>query len=232
MIEAKNLKFKYRSDKFEIDDVSLKAEQGYISALLGKNGSGKTTLLKLLYGVLKSKSGSVIWNGEKLSAKNMAAYRQEVAFVGSGDWCAAELSIKRNAEIFSTLYPAFDMQYYEELLKMASLPEDKDKTYMSLSKGQKVKAEIVFALARRPKMLLMDEPLANLDPVFKIDILELIQTSVSENGTGVLISTHLTDEISEIVDQIYVIEDGMISKSGSRFELLGDDEENDLKDLL
>lgn len=235
MIEAKNLKFKYGpsgADKFEIKDVSIKPEQGYISCLLGRNGSGKTTLLKLLYGVLKSRGGSLIWNGEKLSIRNIAAYRQEAAFVGAGGWCAEELSIKRNTEIFSTLYPGFDNAYYEELLDMAGLAGDMDKICMSLSQGQRMKAEIVFALARRPKFLLMDEPLANLDPVFKTDILELIQKSVSENETGVLLSTHLCDEISDIVDMIYVIEDGRISRSGSRFELLGAAGERDLKELF
>ena len=92
-----------------------------------------------------------------------------------------------------------------------------------------MKLEISFVLARRPKLILLDEPLANIDPVFKVDVLELLQKGVAENETGVLISTHLLDEISDMVDYVNVLENGRLVRSGTRFEVLG---EGQLRDVF
>ena len=89
-----------------------------------------------------------------------------------------------------------------------------------------------FMLARRPEIIILDEPLANIDPVFKTDILELLQKAVSENEIGVFLSTHLVDEISEMVDYINVLKNGQMVMSGSRFEILGDDEGKSLRELM
>ena len=105
------------------------------------------------------------------------------------------------------------------------------KKFGLLSTGEKAKVETAFLLARTPKFIILDEPLANIDPVFKTDILQILQRSVADNGTGVLISTHLLDEISEMVDYIYVMKNGQIVKQGDRFELLGD-EDVSLKSIL
>jgi iron(III) transport system ATP-binding protein len=120
----------------------------------------------------------------------------------------------------------------DKFMKLMHIDEYADRMPERLSGGQQQRVALARALVIQPDVLLMDEPLANLDPVFKTDILELIQKSVSENETGVLLSTHLCDEISDIVDMIYVIEDGRISRSGSRFELLGAAGERDLKELF
>ena len=119
----------------------------------------------------------------------------------------------------------------DKLLKDAGIKNKADKTVGSFSAGEAVKAEISFALARRPKLLIMDEPLANLDPVYKTDILELLQDAVSANDLGILLSTHLLDEIEDITDKIYIMENGKITKSGDRFEMLGENEDKQLRDL-
>ena len=232
MIEAKNISFKYsRSDKFSIDDISLTVEEGMISCLLGANGCGKTTVLKLLYGMLIPKSGNVYYREDKVCPRTLPAYREEVAFTGH-TWCDTDLTLKHNVEFLSLLYPSFDQDYYARLLKCAGIEDKSDKLYANLSAGEKVKAEIAFALARRPKLLLMDEPLANLDPVFKTDILEMLQDEVSSSGLGILMSTHLLDEINDITDRIYLLDKGKLSAGGDRFEVLGDNEDTDLRDVV
>ncbi|MBP5281560.1 MAG: ABC transporter ATP-binding protein [Lachnospiraceae bacterium] len=231
MIEVKNLKFHYGMSKsFGIDDVSLKLESGLVSCLLGKNGAGKTTLMSLAYGMLRPKSGEILWNGEKLSDRNLAAFRREVAFSGEA-WCPGCMTVEQGMEAFSILYPTFDIKYFDKLMELASVEQLKKKYFGLLSKGERVKTEIAFLLARKPKFLFMDEPLANVDPVFKVDILELLQQGVAENETGILISTHLVDEISDMVDQVYVMDQGKMIMQGDRFEVLGDGEES-LRDLF
>ena len=232
MIEAKNISFKYGGNsKFKVDDLSITVEEGMISCLIGKNGCGKTTVLKLLYGMLTPESGAVYTDGVKLSGKTLADHHENTAFVGDNNWCDTDRTLEHNGELLSLLYPSFDREYFDKLLKKAGIANMTDKTIGTFSTGEAIKAEISFALARRPKLLIMDEPLANLDPVYKTDILELLQDAVSANDMGILLSTHLLDEIEDITDKIYIMEKGKITKSGDRFELLGDDEDKKLRDL-
>ena len=237
MIELKNIGYKYtnkvkdKGKRFELQDASLKIEKGYISCLLGKNGAGKTTLLSLMYGMLKPNSGEVLWDGVKVDKKNLTEFRKDTAFVG-GTWCVDGMTVDHNVEMLSQLYPSFDTEYFNTLMKVAGADRIRNSLFGNLSKGEKVKAEICFMLARRPGIIILDEPLANIDPVFKVDILALLQKTVSDNEIGVLISTHLLDEISDMVDYINVLEDGRIVKSGSRFEILGDNGEKSLRDLM
>lgn len=231
-IEAKNLMFhygrKHRPDDFFINDVSLKLEPGYISCLLGNNGAGKTTLMSLLYGFLRPKSGEILWNGAPLTKDKKVDFRREIA-VSSNSWCSDDMTVRQNIEMLSVLYPSFDNEHFEKLMKLSGMEQSYDKIYNTLSTGEKVKTQLSFLLARKPKYLLLDEPLANIDPVFKIDILDLLQQEVAENEVGILISTHLIDEISDMVDYVYVLDKGQLVKSGTRFDVLG---EGDLRDLF
>ena len=228
MLKSFKLNYHYgitqpKENGFAIRDVFIEAKPGYITCLLGKNAAGKTTLLSLLYGMLKPKSGNVSWEGKQINDKTLAAYRRDVAYFGE-TWCSQSLTVNKNVEMLSILYPTFDRETFDSLITLAQAEGTLNKRYMDLSAGEKAKVEIAFLLARKPKLIILDEPLANIDPVFKIDILELLQKSVADNGTGVLISTHLIDEISDMVDYIYVLDNGKIVKHGSRFELMGDGE--------
>lgn len=236
MIEIKDMEFRYGSvtkkeKKFEVKDASLKLEKGYISCLLGKNGAGKTTLLSLMYGMLKPKKGELLWDGKPVTKNNLTEYRQNVAYIGES-WCLQGLTVDHNIEMLSGFYPSFDKTYFDSLMKLAGADRVRESLFGKLSKGEKVKVEIAFALARRPKYVILDEPLANIDPVFKIDILDILQKGVSDNEIGILLSTHLLDEISDMVDYINVMEDGRITTSGTRFEVLGEDGNAQLRDVF
>lgn len=236
MIEIKDMEFRYGSvtkkeKKFEVKDASLKLEKGYISCLLGRNGAGKTTLLSLMYGMLKPKKGELLWDGKPVTKNNLTEYRQNVAYIGES-WCLQGLTVDHNIEMLSGFYPSFDKTYFDSLMKLAGADRVRESLFGKLSKGEKVKVEIAFALARRPKYVILDEPLANIDPVFKIDILDILQKGVSDNEIGILLSTHLLDEISDMVDYINVMEDGRITTSGTRFEVLGEDGNAQLRDVF
>ncbi len=236
MIEIKDMEFRYGSvtkkeKKFEVKDASLKLEKGYISCLLGKNGAGKTTLLSLMYGMLKPKKGELLWDGKPVTKNNLTEYRQNVAYIGE-NWCLQGLTVDHNIEMLSGFYPSFDKTYFDSLMKLAGADRVRESLFGKLSKGEKFKVEIAFALARRPKYVILDEPLANIDPVFKIDILDILQKGVSDNEIGILLSTHLLDEISDMVDYINVMEDGRITTSGTRFEVLGEDGNAQLRDVF
>jgi len=232
MIEARDITFRYGLKKdFGISGLSFCVEEGMISCLLGKNGCGKTTILKLLYGILSPQSGAVYTNGEKLTADRLLQFHREVAFTG-GSWCDPFQSLRSNAEWLSLLYPDFDEAYFTERMEEAGLAEQMDQCMYQLSRGERVKAEIAFALARKPKLLLMDEPFANLDPVYKTDILELLQEMVAQQGMGILLSTHLLDEIESVADHILLLDHGRLVKDTDRFGVLGETEEKQLRDAV
>ncbi|MBQ3545035.1 MAG: ABC transporter ATP-binding protein [Lachnospiraceae bacterium] len=219
MIEARNLSYKEKKSKndFSIDNVCFKLEDGYIMSLLGKNGSGKTTLLNLIYGMLKSDSGEVLWNGEVVNGDNGYDFKCDVAYVGGEDWCFLSKSINDNVEILKCLYEDFNVELYEEYLKYFDLKEsDRTKEYSKLSTGQMMLFQIAFAMARKPKLLIMDEPMANLDPVVKVDIVELLQQKVAKDNMSVIISTHLLSEISDVTDYIGIIENGKMTEFDNR----------------
>ena len=210
MIECSNIHFHYNNKKsgFQIKDISLKIEPGYFTGLLGHNGAGKTTLLKLLYGMLMPERGTVEFDGEKLTLENLDTYHQMCAYVGE-EWCIPFLSVKDNVDTLSVLYPKFDWKLYGSLLKKLDFNEP-DTLYFRLSAGQQMKVQLCFQLARRPKYIILDEPLANLDVVAKRDIIEVLQQGIKEWDMGVIMSTHLLDEISDVVDYIAVMEEGRL----------------------
>jgi ABC-2 type transport system ATP-binding protein len=232
MIEAKNINFHYRHNKndFMINDVSIEIKPGYMTCLLGSNGAGKTTLMSLIYGILNPESGNIYYEGKPVDKKTQQAFHRDVAYFGE-KWCANNLKVNENVEMLSLLYPSFEKKLFDKYMVLAQANDISDKKFEILSTGEKAKVETAFLLARTPKFIILDEPLANIDPVFKTDILQILQRSVADNGTGVLISTHLLDEISEMVDYIYVMKNGQIVKQGDRFELLGD-EDGSLKSIL
>ena len=256
MIECSNIHFHKNNKKsgFQIKDISLKLERGYFTCLLGHNGAGKTTMLKLLYGMLMPESGAVefdrrgiseLYDGkekaeadnigevsqrQKLIVNNLAAYHQICAYIGD-KWCIPFLSVKDNVDTLSVLYPEFDRKLYGSLLKKLDFNEP-DTLYFRLSTGQQMKVQLCFQLARRPKYIILDEPLANLDVVAKRDIIEVLQQGIKEWDMGVMLSTHLLDEISDVFDYIAVMEEGRLCEYGQRDEIFARHDTDSLRDVM
>ncbi|MCR4608895.1 MAG: ABC transporter ATP-binding protein [Eubacterium sp.] len=237
MLNVKNINYRYGNRGFKVGGLSLNVEPGYIYCLLGDNGCGKTTFLKLLYGMMTADSGEITWNNDtilsngRITHKSLAKYHENAAFTGE-KWCIDELSLEDNTKLLRSLYPSFDMEYFYKLISDSGLKQDMNKPYAELSKGQKVKAEIAFSLARKPKLLILDEPLANLDPVYKTEILETLQDAVAENEMSIIISTHLLDEVTDMVDYIIFMKNGEITRSGDRLTVLEREGKTELRELF
>ena len=217
MLEVNNLHFRYDSKGFRLEDVSLRIEKGYFYTLVGENGSGKTTLLNLLYGIRKPKRGEIRWKGEILTSKNLPKFRQSAAYVGE-EWCDTYATPEANVRFLKLLYPAFDEEYFNKMVRKADLEWRLDCQYNLLSAGEQVKMELAFALARKPELLILDEPLAGLDPVFKTDILELLQSAVAETGMTIFMATNLVTEVEDVTDFTGEIRDGRLVRFGSRLD--------------
>lgn len=235
MLEVSNINFtqKNRKGEFSIKDVNFTLEDGMFMCLLGKNGAGKTTLLNLIYGISKLYSGWIRWNGKRVDIQNIHEFHSDVAYVGNEEWCFSWMTMSDNLEILSCLYENFDRQLYLKLLESFDLnEEDVNKRYLLLSSGQKVKFQLAFAMARRPKLLLLDEPFANLDPVIKTDLMDILQKSVRNDDMSLIISTHLIDDIADISDYIGILVDGEMKLFSDRESVMEEYKNMDLKTLM
>lgn len=222
MIQLQDVSFWYDfhrkkpSGRFGIDHINVRIEDGYFTSLLGANGTGKTTLLKLMHGMLVPKSGKVLWNGNRLTADNLADFHRSTAYVGGEKWAVDALSVKENLALLNSLQPQIERTVFEEVLEYFELPSTvQEKVVGELSTGQQMQVQFALALAKKPEMMLLDEPLAHLDPVVKMDMLNLLHERVTREKMGVLLSTHLIEEIKDLTD--YVIqfdENGQLQSDG------------------
>jgi ABC-2 type transport system ATP-binding protein len=244
MIKADNISFRYDKKKAQVlRDVSIEVSPGYLTVVLGHNGGGKSTLFKLLYGELVPEEGK-IWTDysvkpgdgrnkeDKPDFSTVQAMRQKVAFVSADSPLFESFDVTGNVELFKALYPDFDEAEFRKLLEYLALDIKPGKYFKELSTGEYMKLRIAFALARKPEIIIMDEPFANLDPVVKTDIMELLHERITGENLGVLVSTHLLEEINDRADYIYVLENGRITKSGDRESLFEKEGADSLRGLL
>lgn len=229
MLQVKDLNYRIRNQfgaktGFAISNIDFELEDGYLMGLLGKNGAGKSTLLRLLYGVLPPDSGSVWWNG-----RNMSEYkqdiRQEIAYVGDLEAFLPEHSMEVNVDFLGKLYRSFSMERFQKYLDIFELETGVLKKELEeLSAGQQMRLQLAFAFSRKPKLLLLDEPTTNLDPVFRVDFMELLQKIIATEQSSIILSTHILEDMEDIVDYIGVMEQGALIKFGNREEVMKEHE--------
>jgi ABC-2 type transport system ATP-binding protein len=187
-----------------LKDFSLTLEREGIYCLLGRNGAGKTTLLKLLSGLIEATSGSIGVNGNPVSMLNMP---EDLYFVES---TAAQYNVSLR-ELFSyasMINKHFDMPLAESLAKRFEL--DTKKRYKALSFGMKAMVNTLIALASGKDILLLDEPVLGLDPVMRKTFYDMLSEGNAENPKTVIISTHIIDEISKVVEKLIIIDKGQL----------------------
>ncbi|WP_026835530.1 ATP-binding cassette domain-containing protein [Eubacterium xylanophilum] len=233
MIEASNICYSMvsRHKSFEIKDLNISLSRGYVTCLVGHNGAGKTTIMSLLYGMKRQNSGEVRFNGEIISPENIEKYREKVAFVG-GKWCVPHMTVEENITMLSMLYEDFSKEKYDECLRLFEAEHLSDKVFEEMSTGEKKKVELAFCIARNPEFMFLDEPYANIDPVVRKKMDDIIVSLARKNNVGVLVSTHLIDEINDMVDYVAIVENGMLVDYEDREEILEKYEASNLREAV
>lgn len=215
-IEIKNLKKDFNNFALEIDD--LKIPQGFVTGFIGPNGSGKTTTIKLVLNMLKKDSGSVKFFGKEYENDDLSI-KEYIGYVGEFNGYLQESKLNRIKKSLSLFYKNWDEKLYKRYMQEFELNEDK--VYKELSKGQQKKFEIVMTLSHHPKIIIMDEPTANLDPLVRNEVLEMLQERIEEDNATVFFSTHITSDLDKIGDYLVFIYKGEI--------FLADDKDNILQ---
>ncbi len=194
-----------RFPDFTLDRVSFQVPAGRIVGFIGENGAGKSTTIRLILNELKRDGGTV-----ELLGRDPAdpAARTDVGVVF--DACNfpevfTPLDVER---VLSGVYPVWDVEAYRGYLKRFGLPEKK--RVKTLSKGMKMKLAISAALAHKPKLLILDEATAGLDPVARDEILDLLLDFIQDEEHSVFFSSHITSDIQKIADYVVLIHQGQI----------------------
>lgn len=195
---------------FKLDNVSFNLEKGTVMGLVGQNGAGKTTIIKLILNAMNKTGGSIKVLGMD-NSKDEIAVKERIGYVSDEDYLYVTSNIKKYARAFATIYKNWDQELFEKYARMWNLPPKKK--FSEYSKGMKTKAMLALTLAHHPDLLILDEPTAGLDPVARIEVLDILREIVSEGERSVIFSTHITGDLDKIADYITVLIDGKVTES-------------------
>ena len=224
-LRVTNLRKSYRRRPV-IRDVTLSLNRGEVVALLGPNGSGKTTCFYAIAGLITPEGGTVMLDGQDVT--HLPMYRRAKAGIG---YLPQEMSIFRGLTVEANIAAILEItekdrhkrhERLEELLSDFSISHLRAAPALSLSGGERRRAEIARCLASNPRYLLLDEPFAGVDPIAVAEIRGLV-ADLKKRGLGVLITDHNVRETLEIVDRAYILHDGTVLMSGTAEEVVQDE---------
>ncbi|NLZ34967.1 MAG: ABC transporter ATP-binding protein [Clostridiales bacterium] len=213
-IKIKNLKKQYKNFILNIDE--MKVPKGYITGFIGPNGSGKTTTIKSIMNMISPDDGEISVFGKNIDED--LSIKERVGFIGDISGFLEESKLKNIKKNISRFYSNWDDNLYNKLINSFSLNETS--IYGKLSKGQKKQFDLAIALSIRPKLLIMDEPTANLDPVVRNEFLEILQEQMEKNDLTIFYSTHVTSDLDKCADYIIFIYKGKIILHGEKDNIL------------
>ncbi|MDO5402905.1 MAG: ABC transporter ATP-binding protein [Eubacteriales bacterium] len=215
--------------RFRLEDISFKLPAGYIMGIIGENGSGKSTLLRCLLNIYKKDSGKVMICKENNCCvgfgeneydldKDEAGFKSEIAVVFEHSMYEEAMSGMDNARIVESVNAAFEMELFLKECEYWNInPKKKLKT---LSKGMNMKFQMAMAIAASPKLLILDEPSANLDGESRKMFKKRLMDFVNDGTRSVLVSSHLTTDMEEIADYILYIHKGRVLMNDDKESLL------------
>jgi ABC-2 type transport system ATP-binding protein len=220
IIEVKNLKKSYKVDdifdrmkgekiKVGVNDVSFDVKEGEVFSIIGLNGAGKSTIMKAILGIIKPEAGTVkVFGKDKLNRKDY----YQIGYLPEISYYPKDIKLKTLLNYYADLYNMKDkrkkIMESLDILGIASRVNDKLEKF---SKGMVQRVGIVQAIMNKPKLLFLDEPMSGLDPLGRVQIMELIK-DLKSNGTTIVLNTHILSDVEKIGDRIAVVDKGYIKE--------------------
>lgn len=199
-----------RYPHFSLTDINLRLPVGEIMGLVGVNGAGKSTIIRILLGLIQADSGQVSVLGHNLPDKQVEA-KSEIGFASEDMRLYKGKNLAWHMNFIQSVFPRWDESYAQHLLKKFDLRADQE--VKGFSHGQRVKAALLLLLARRPAVLILDEPTTGLDPVARSEVIEELAEVLRDENRSVLFSSHNTHDIEQICDSITFIHQGQLLAS-------------------
>lgn len=214
-IEIRNLS--KTLDRFTLSIDKLDIKKGFITGFIGPNGSGKTTTIKLIMNMLNKDNGTIKVFDREYKIDELYI-KETIGYVGDISGYMKEVKLKDIKKNIALFYKNWDESLYKYYLNKFNI--DENKIYKELSKGQQKKFELIMALCHHPKLIIMDEPTANLDPIVRNEFIEVLQEHIEKDGVTVFYSTHITSDLDKVGDYLVFIYNGKIILSGDKESIL------------
>lgn len=194
---------KIYGNEIALNHVDLKIEPGKIIGLLGPNGSGKTTLIKLINGLIPLTSGEIKVDNRPVGIES----KKIISYLPEHTYLDPNMSVIECMNFFKDFYEDFDLDRAYELV--SKLDINLNKKLSTLSKGTKEKVQLILVMSRRAKVYILDEPIAGVDPAARDYILDIIMNNFNE-GSTLIICTHLISDIEKILDEVVFLKKGRV----------------------
>ena len=191
---------------FAIRDLNLTVPSGTICGLVGENGAGKSTTIRLLMGVLRPDSGTASVLGADVSSPEFRDVKEDVGVVLDEAYFPESLNAVQVGKIMAATYRQWDQGLYDGYLKRFDLPSSKQ--FKDFSRGMRMKLAIAVALSHRPRLLVLDEATAGLDPIVRDEVLDIFNEFTREEDHSILISSHILSDLEKLCDYIAFIHQG------------------------
>lgn len=199
-----------------LNEASFHVQKGAVYGLVGPNGAGKSTLLRHITGVFRQDSGQILVDGEEVYEN--PAVKSKIAYIPDDMFYFRQSNIVDMKNYYKGIYPKFDDELFEKLFEC--FPSiDKKKNIRRMSKGMQKQTAFLLAIAMRPEILILDEPVDGLDPVMRRQIWSIILNAVSEEEMTVMVSSHNLRELEDVCDHVGIMNKGSIIIERSLSEL-------------
>ena len=211
---------KIYNNKEAVKNISFKVNKNEIMGILGPNGCGKTTTIGMILGLLKPSNGKVLINGIEIESKRVDLLN-DLNFISPYIELPKKLTVKQNLEVYGRLYDIKDIKMkIEYLSEKLRLSEIINKITGELSSGQKNRVSLAKSIINDPKVLLLDEPTASLDPETGDFVRDFIENYQKENGTSILLASHNMAEVERLCSSVLMMNKGSIIDRGNPNELI------------
>ncbi len=231
LVEVKNIKKNYGKNE-AVKGISFSIKENEILGLLGPNGSGKTTTIGMLLGLLKPTSGEIFINGQKLEG-NRIEILEQINFISPYIELPKKLTVKQNLTVYGKLYKINNIndriEFLSEKLRLGGLLNN---ITGELSSGQKNRVSLAKALINEPKVLLLDEPTASLDPEVGDFVRSFLEDYKKEKKISILLASHNMNEVTRLCKSILMMKDGIIIDKGNPEELINKHGRKNLEEVF
>jgi ABC-2 type transport system ATP-binding protein len=214
-IEMRGVRKNYRF--FTLDDLSLELAPGEVMGFVGPNGAGKSTTLRLAMGMIAPDAGEIRVMGHAMPDEQALAKR-DIGYVSAEMRLMPHTTLGWHMDFVKSIYPEWDGGYAAALVKRFNLRPEQNAR--SLSLGEHVKAVLLLALARRPRLLILDEPTTGLDPVARHEVISEFMDVLRDDNRSILFSSHNTVDVERISDRITFIDRGRVVESSNKEDFL------------
>lgn len=211
-IELKNISKSFKKEKV-LDDISYTFNEKRIYGIVGANGSGKSVLLKVLAGLYKASNGEVLFDGENYQQEKIFPHFIGAAIEYPG--FINDLTGWENLLLLAGIKKFIGKEEINEILEVVGLSKDKDKKYGTYSLGMRQKLSLAQALMEKPLIILLDEPFNGIDRASVKKIKEYLVLQKEEDKALIIITTHIKDDLEDLVDEKLYLEDGKLYEEES-----------------